>query len=208
MRLKSLRIDPMLRFLRGKFSKIKDKRASNSSVSQTDALLSGFAVFSMKDPSLLYFDNNRTERKENLKNVYHINQAPSDSGMRDILDKIPWQSINRIFKSVVARMRKANLWKDYEYYRGYMLCSIDGTQHYSSECVGCENCLTVTKSNGVKEYRHALLSGAIVHPDKREVMPVIHKPIVQQDGQQKNDCERNASKRLLPRLRKLFPKKK
>jgi hypothetical protein len=53
-----------------------------------------------------------------------------------------------------------------------------------------------------------MLSGSIVHPDKKEVMPVIHEPIIKQDGKQKNDCERNAAKRLLPKLGRQFKSEK
>ena len=37
---------------------------------------------------------------------------------------------------------------------------------------------------------------------------MIHGPIIKQDGVAKNDCERNAAKRLLPELKKQFPNEK
>ena len=107
------------------------------------------------------------------------------------------------FSTSLTNLKKSDI-----YFQGYMICSVDGVHHFSSEKVHCKSCMKYTKSNGVLEYRHYLLSGSIVHPDKKEVMPVIHEPILRVDGQEKNDCERNAGKRLLPKLRKLFPKEK
>ena len=50
-----------------------------------------------------------------------------------------------------------------------------------------------------------MLSGAIVHPDFKEVIPFAPEPIIKQDGEKKNDIERNASKRYLDKLRKTHP---
>ncbi len=41
-----------------------------------------------------------------------------------------------------------------------------------------------------------MLCVALVHPDKPETFLLNVEPMVQQDGVLKNDCERNAAKRL------------
>ncbi len=51
-------------------------------------------------------------------------------------------------------------------------------------------------------YYHQMLGGAIVHPDLKEVIPLAPEPIIKQDGQTKNDCERNAAKRFFEQLRR------
>jgi len=45
----------------------------------------------------------------------------------------------------------------------------------------------------------------IVHPDREQVLPVFPEAITHQDGESKNDCELNASKRLVKQLREAFP---
>jgi hypothetical protein len=52
----------------------------NSSISIADCLMSGLAIFGLKFPSLLKFDEQRKETpiKHNLKTLYNIEQAPSD----------------------------------------------------------------------------------------------------------------------------------
>ncbi len=45
----------------------------------------------------------------------------------------------------------------------------------------------------------------MVHPDKKIVIPLAPEPINKGDGHTKNDCERNASKRLLSDLRREHP---
>ena len=50
-----------------------------------------------------------------------------------------------------------------------------------------------------------MLGAAIVHPDYKEVVPLAPEPIIKQDGETKNDCERNAAKRFFDKLRTAHP---
>ena len=50
-----------------------------------------------------------------------------------------------------------------------------------------------------------MLGAAIIHPDVREVIPLMPEPIVKQDGTEKNDCERHAAKRFIAKLRQDHP---
>jgi len=60
--------------------------------------------------------------------------------------------------------------------------------------------------NGKITYYQQVLGAAIVHPDYREVIPFAPEMIVKQDGKAKNDCERNAAKRFLQKVRKDHPR--
>src|SRR5882672_5919040 len=50
-----------------------------------------------------------------------------------------------------------------------------------------------------------MLGAAIMHPDLRAVIPLMPEPIVKHDGTVKNDCERNAAKRFVVKLRQDHP---
>jgi hypothetical protein len=63
----------------------------------------------------------------------------------------------------------------------------------------------VNSKTGEITYSHQMLGAAIVHPDRKEVLPLAPEPIVKQDGDTKNDCERNAACRLLERIRREHP---
>ena len=51
-----------------------------------------------------------------------------------------------------------------------------------------------------------MVAAVLVHPDQKTVIRLAVEPIVQQDGDNKNDCERNAVGRLLRRVRKDHPR--
>lgn len=46
-----------------------------------------------------------------------------------------------------------------------------------------------------------MLGASIVCPGRPQVIPLMPEPILKQDGSNKNDCERNAFQRFLPKLR-------
>jgi hypothetical protein len=54
-------------------------------------------------------------------------------------------------------------------------------------------------------YYHNMMCAAIVHPDKKTVLPFAPEPVLKADGLSKNDCERNATKRLIEDMRREHP---
>ena len=68
-----LSADGLFTLVRERFGRIPDGQPAVATISLADALMSAFAMFSLKDPSLLAFDERRND--ENLKSVYHIYDA-------------------------------------------------------------------------------------------------------------------------------------
>lgn len=64
----------------------------------------------------------------------------------------------------------------------------------------------VTHPEDKATYYHNMYCGALVHPDKKTVIPFAPEPIVKGDGDTKNDCERNASKRFYQDIVKEHPR--
>ena len=83
---KTLHVDALIRALKADFGQIADHRAKNAKVTLGDALMSAFAMFHLKDQSLLAFDERRRREPENLHTVYGVTGIPCDSQMRAILD--------------------------------------------------------------------------------------------------------------------------
>jgi hypothetical protein len=80
----------MLRKVRSVFEGIssppRDSRGKKSKISLADCLMSALAMFSLKFPSLLQFDEASEEKtiRHNLKTLYHVDRAPSDKYMPPI----------------------------------------------------------------------------------------------------------------------------
>jgi hypothetical protein len=202
---KYLNADALFSLVRSGFEKIKDHRSGDIKISLTDALMSAFAMFSLKDPSLLAFEERRS-KDTNLKTVYKINKVPCDTQMRTILDEVEPADIEPLFSDVFRQLQRGKALEKMVFMDGCYLLSIDGTGYFSSNTVHCDACSTKTNSKtGEITYYHQMLGAAIVHPDYKEVIPLAPEPIIKQDGETKNDCERNASKRFFEKLRKVHP---
>ncbi len=198
--------DKLYKVSREEFSKVEEHRPMNVEVVLEDALQSGLAMFALKDPSLLAFDKRR-ENPENLKRVFGIERVPCDTQMRKILDGVEPEKLRRVYKRVFEEYKRTKALEGMRYRGKWYLVSIDGTGYFQSKKVHCPNCLEkVNKKTGEISYSHQMLGAAIVHPERKEVLPLMPEAIIKQDGEQKNDCERNAAKRLLAKIRADHPK--
>jgi hypothetical protein len=91
------------------------------------------------------------------------------------------------------------------FFQGCYLLALDGTGYFSSQTIHCSSCLETQPRDGSITYTHQLLGAALIHPDRRAVIPLMPEAILKQDGSEKNDCERNAAKRLMAKLRREHP---
>jgi hypothetical protein len=94
---KHLSADALVALVRARFEKMRDPRPGKVAIPLADAVMSGFAMFALKDPSLLAFDQRR--RDDNLRSLYHLNCVPSDTQMRAILDQVPPDDVRPAFIS-------------------------------------------------------------------------------------------------------------
>jgi len=186
------------------FKKITDDRDDNQSFSLADTLKSGFAMYSLKCSSLLSFQKRSTVEDGNLMKVYGIEKIPSDNGLRKILDQVNPTELRKGFNKLFNYIKELGALERFKSWHQHYVLSIDGVEHFCSKQVSCEKCMSRKHRDGSTSYYHSMLSAAIVHPDQKEVFILDNEPILKQDGAVKNDCERNAAKRLLSNLNSLY----
>jgi len=200
---KHLSADALFSVVRSGFAAVPDYRLSDTDISLTDALMAAFALFSLKSPSLLAFDKHRVEG--NLGTIYAIDRVPCDTQMREILDPVSPESVRPLFKSVFGQLQRGKALESMMFLEDYYLLALDGTEYFSSKTIHCASCLHKVHRNGSITYYHQMLGAALVHPEQRAVIPLMPEPIIKQDGTGKNDCERNAAKRFIAKLRQDHP---
>jgi len=191
------------------FQSIKDNRQLNKcDYSQHDALMSAFACMYFQDPALAQFQlrMEEVEHKNNLRTIFGVEHIPKSSQLRDIIDTIPSEELAPVFKDLFERLRRHKHLEDYAVFPNTLLCVIDGTHYHSSKEIHCEQCLHKEHKSGEITYSHAVLQGAIMHPDKKQVLPVMPEAIQNSDGTKKQDCESKAAKRFIENLKKTHPR--
>ena len=72
-----LSFDPLIRQIRLRAKQFPDTRnEADCNYSMADAVMSAMAMFALKDPSLLFFQQRRND--ENMKSVFRILNVPSE----------------------------------------------------------------------------------------------------------------------------------
>lgn len=204
---KSLSLPGLLQAMREEFASIPDPK-NPARIPLADHLMTGLAVFGLKFPSLLQFDRGRDDEiiHHNLETLYGIQQAPCDTYLRERLDGVdPAHYLRKPFTKAFHLLQRGKGLEGFTYIDGHYLLSVDGTGYFSSDQIHCENCCAKHHRDGRTTYYHQMLGAVLVHPDHKEVFPFAPEPILKQDGATKNDCERNAAKRLLSDVRREHP---
>jgi hypothetical protein len=175
-----------------------------------DCLMSAFAMMFFQDPSLLEFQRRMQEsiNHNNLKTIFNVEAIPKDTQLRDVLDQCPTDKLERVYAVFFYHLQRSKQLEAYRFFDGMYLMPVDGCQYFSSEKICCPSCLTKTSPKGVTRYHHQILQAVIVHPDSKQVIPLAPETIENTDGTEKQDCEINAGKRLIHKIRKTHPKLK
>ena len=190
------------------FHQIPDERqTAKVNYSIHDAMMCGFACMYFQDPSLLQFQKQlRDEQnRNNLTTLFDVDVIPENTQLRDLIDAVPGEQLRPVFKDYFCALQQNKYLEQFEFLPGLYLCSIDGTQFFSSGKVDCKNCLKTRHRNGEVTSSHKVLQAAVMHPDLRQVIPLMPEEIRNTDGTEKQDCESNAGKRLLPKIRTDHP---
>lgn len=202
-------IDQLISILKECFKALPDIRRDNQRYSLDSLLSLAFAMFHLKDSSLSLFRQQFSVRGVNLEKVYGVRALPGDTALREAIDGVEPELLQSCFSALIDFLEKAGVLKKRRVLSslgGHLVVAVDGTGHYCSGKQHCEHCLVKTSRTGETQYYHQALGAVNVHPNSSEVFPIVAEAIVKQDGQTKNDCELNAAKRLLPKIREIMGK--
>jgi len=150
----------LLNLVCAEFQKINSPRTllkkTSNPIKLVDCLMSGLAMFGMKFPSLLQFEEQAKKgglTKRNLRTLYQVDQVPSDTYLRERLDELDPRNLRTIFKTIFSNVQRGKVLEAYSYLDGYYLMPMDMTGFFSSPTIHCKNCC-------VKQHNRAKLKFA------------------------------------------------
>ena len=173
-----------------------------------DVIMSSFAMMFFQDPSILSFQQRMQEagNQSNLSNLFGVASIPKDTQMREVLDTVPTNAFADVFPAILNRLQRGRQLEQYQFIDQKYLMPIDGSEYFTSEKLHCPHCLKTKPRKGPVRYHHQILQAVIVHPDLRQVLPLFPEAIQNEDGNEKQDCEVNAGKRMVKKIRESHPK--
>ena len=130
---KHLSFDALIKDVHSVAEKLPDHRTGKCDYSITDAVMSAIAMFSLKDVSLLKFQERRND--QNLKDMYRIGKIPSDTSMRELLDPIEPDLLRPLFNTVFRNIQQSGELEPFTFLDGSYLLSVDGTEYFTFQKV-------------------------------------------------------------------------
>ncbi len=200
---KHLSADALLSVVCSLFATSADARRNEAVIPLTDACMAGFAMISLKCPALLDCDWQRADG--NLQTIYGIERVPCDSDMRELRDPVVPDALRPVCTGVFRQLQRGKALEAMGFFQGCYLLALDGTGYFSSNTIPGSSCLETHPRDGSIPYSHQLLGAALIHPDRREGIPLMPEASLKPEGREKNECARNAAKRLLAKLRRDHP---
>ena len=208
---KHLQFEALRKLVSSRVQKISDPRMQGKIDHELhDCCLSSFAMMFFQDPSINQFQKRlqNAVHKNNLRTLFNVKTIPGVTQMREVMDSIPSTELEPVFADFFKPLQRGKQLDQFKIFNDSYFMPIDATQYFSSKKIHCANCLHKTHRNGKITYSHQALAAAIVCPGIKQVIPLAPEPIQNTDGTTKQDCEINAGKRILKKIRAAHPKLK
>lgn len=175
------------------------KPNNNTQYQMVDGLLSAFSVFFMQSNSFLAHQRLMQSKKgrNNAASLFRVERIPSDPQIRNLLDSVSVKYFHADFWGLWEELQAHQQLLKFRSELGGYLVAMDGVTHFSSEKISCPECLKRQDREGVTHFYHSAITPTLVKPGMNQVLPLPPEFIVPQDGHEKQDCERSASKRWL-----------
>jgi hypothetical protein len=205
--LKQLTFDAFRDELATTFAQIADTREPRRITWEMPAvLMSAFAMLFFQHPSLLEYQRRMQKRtgRSNLERVFQVEEIPSDTQMREILDGVPTEPLRRVLPQTFEQMRRVGWMSRFVTEVGgqkYYPTVLDGSEYFHSTQIHCPHCLSQRQANGETHYSHVVVGATVTRAGSHALVPLDAEEVRNGDGQEKQDCELTAAKRLVKRLR-------
>ena len=169
--------------------------------------MAGISLFLFKQGSRNAYNNDRKETQflQNYQTLFDMRLPHLDTPdeyFRNLsdnpLEQVKAGMISRLIRNKVIESGK---------FRGHYVVAIDGTGVVTFNNRHCDSCLSKTSKNGVTTYHHNVLEAKLLTPSGLSLsMATEWISNEGKDEYQKQDCEREAFKRLAKKLKRLYPR--
>jgi hypothetical protein len=164
-----------------------------------DAIKGAYGVFFFQHPSMLEYQERLKHKKQrsNAETILKVRKIPSANHLVRMLDQISPGDFAGVYGEGLRIAEKYGGLDRYLVLRKHHLIALDGVWFYQSGNVCCEHCLHHERRDGEELYYHNVIAAVLVKAGEDTVIPLNPEFIRNEDGQEKQDCERNAVKRWL-----------
>jgi hypothetical protein len=164
-----------------------------------DGIKGAYGIFFFQHPSMLEYQERLKHKKErsNAETILKVGKIPSANHLTRLLDNINPGDFTEVFNEGLRTAAKYGGLDRYLVLGKYRLIALDGVWFYQSTTINCTHCLHHRTKDGETLYYHDMVAAVLVKAKEETVLPLNPEFIRNEDGSEKQDCERNAVKRWL-----------
>lgn len=200
-----------------KLSAVKDPRHQSYITYATEMLLypvilkNIFSLHTMRGMNDWFYDGNCRSNLEKLMGK-KISEIPHYDTINDFLEVLAPGELDGIRTELISKLIRSKSFYPARLPQGQWLVILDGTGLYHFDERHCENCLVkeITDKEGKKKkiYSHHVLEAKLVLADN--IVISLGTEFIENESEDvtKQDCEINASKRLMKNIKEKFPRLK
>ena len=153
---KTLSADGMTTMLRKRFEQIQGLGEARPESANADALLTAMSAFSFKFDSFKTFyellENPREPLAKIIGRIYKIENVPSPTRIKEIVDPLESESLMVGFKDIFRELQRGKALEPYRFLGKYYLVGGDGSQYFESE----KNPLQTVPGEDAQEWQEIL----------------------------------------------------
>jgi hypothetical protein len=135
-----------------------------------------------------------------------LKQIPHGDTVEYYLQKANIDDFEELNKKIIQRLIRMRALEGSRL-QGYYLVAIDGIHICTFDYEHCPNCIKRKHKSGKIQWQHYKVQASLVTPNGL-YFPMASVWIENEEFYEKQDCERKAAKRLLKKLRKMYPQLK
>lgn len=183
----------------------KDPRRKKScTYSLSELVLAAVFMYMQRSGSRSKMNDNRTykEYRRNYRSLFGL-KLPHMDTVDSILERLDEEVLSQIQKHLLSRLMKKRVFHKFRLMGKYFTIAIDGTGIFRFSKEPYLGCPYKESKNGKKVYIQSIVEAKLVMSNGFS-LSIGTEWILNSDGKTKQDCEQNATKRLLARLKKEY----
>ncbi len=186
---------------------IEDVRKKASEYEQAELLVACLAMFLFKEGSRNAMNNDRQtgQFSQNYQTLFKM-RLPHMDTVDEVMRRLESEELEALKRSFVQTLLARRTLHKFRLFGQWFVVAVDATGVVSFSERHCEQCLTKTSKHGKVTYFHTVLEAKLVCANGFSLSletEWIENPV---GDFKKQDCERNAFKRLAVRLKQHFPR--
>jgi len=185
----------------------KDPRRKGSiTYTLSEIILAGVYMYMMRCTSRNDLNEERQTNnfKKNYRRIFRL-KFPHMDTVNDVFVKLDEQIIEKIKRYIIRLLFSRRVLHKYKLANKYIKIAIDGTGIFTYDKEPYPGCSYKISKTGKKTYYQNVVEAKIVAENGFSIS-ICSEWIINEDGKTKQDCEYNATLRLMDKLKKDYPR--